>query len=60
MQWEYRKTITEDGSQTGGENTEADGYLSLYEGREIRITKAVLKDVDGSINAETRKKWRST
>lgn len=56
LQWEYRKTMTEGDTETGGENTEEDGYLSLYEGREIRITKAVLKDIDGSINAETRKK----
>lgn len=38
----------------GGE----DGYLSVYEGTEIKITKVLLKDIEGNIDEEVREKMK--
>lgn len=43
--WEYSGAVTE-----GGE----EGYLSVYEGKEIKITKVLLKDSEGSADEEVR------
>lgn len=45
--WEYAGSITE------GDGEE--GYLSLYVGREIKITKVLLRDVGGSIGEEVKR-----
>lgn len=47
--WEYRGSITE------SETESSDGYLSVYEGKEIKITKVVLKDEEKNIGEEVRK-----
>ena len=47
--WEYCGAVTE-----GGE----DGYLSVYEGTEIKITKVLLKDIEGNIDEEVREKMK--
>ena len=48
--WEYRSSITE------GEDSSQDKYLSVYQGKEIKITKALLKDSQENIGGEVRKK----
>ncbi len=45
--WEYSGSLNEE---------EGDGYLSVYEGKEIKITKVLLMDSAGSIDGEVRKK----
>ena len=47
--WEYCGAVTEGGK---------DGYLSVYEGTEIKITKVLLKDIEGNIDEEVREKMK--
>lgn len=46
--WEYRAAATGTGETEGG-------YLSVYEGKEIKITKILLKSEDENIGEEVRK-----
>lgn len=48
--WEYRSSMTE------SESASNDNYLSVYQGKEIKITKALLKDSRDNIGGEVKKK----
>ena len=48
--WEYCGSIAEG---------EEDGYLSVYEGTEIKITKVLVKDAEGNIDGEVRERMKA-